>query len=295
MSPAIPTMTDAHDARQRLHDLLADRATCGLSLTETLELDALAAEHPDVDLDVVDRIAAELVLALGDDARVPPIPASLTNRLQKSMQRHQARRTGGSMRGITSPPSAPGSTPSYRADSRVAGSAASPWRAMIPWITAAAAVIIAAVALTMRGAPAEGGGTSSPWMLAERAADALRLPLSANDLGVTGEIVWSTHTQSGFVRLSGLQRNDPQRMQYQLWIFDAQRSARGEEMNAVDGGVFDIPETDDIIVPITPAIRVFDPALFAITSEPPGGVVRHDPQLDPQRYRILVTSAAQSS
>lgn len=294
MSPAISTMTDAHDARQRLHDLLADRATCGLSLSESLELDSLAADHPDVDLDDVDRLAAQLVLALGDDVPVPPIPASVTGRLQTILQQYQARRTGGSIGRITSLPAASDSTLAYRAETPIAGSAPTPWRAMFPWITAAAAVIIAAVALTMRGDPAQRPGTSSPWMLAERAADMRRLPLAANDLGITGEIVWSTQTQSGFVRLSGLQRNDPQQMQYQLWIFDAERSARGEAMNAVDGGVFDIPETDDVIMPITPAIRVFDPSLFAITSEPPGGVVRHDPQLDPQRYRILVTSAAQS-
>ncbi|MEM7228940.1 MAG: anti-sigma factor, partial [Planctomycetota bacterium] len=68
----------------------------------------------------------------------------------------------------------------------------------------------------------------------------------------------------------GLEANDPSVMQYQLWIFDAERSAD----HPVDGGVFDIPAGGgEVIVPIDPKLAVSDATLFAITVEQPGGVV----------------------
>ena len=47
-------------------------------------------------------------------------------------------------------------------------------------------------------------------------------------------------------------------------------------MNApliVDGGVFDVTSTGEVIVPITAKLRVDDATLFAVTVEQPGGVV----------------------
>jgi anti-sigma-K factor RskA len=88
--------------------------------------------------------------------------------------------------------------------------------------------------------------------------------------GVTGDVVWSTSTQRGFMRFKGLAVNDPKKLQYQLWIFDKAQ----DQKHPIDGGVFDIDlATGDVIVPITPKIRVQDATLFAITIEKPGGVV----------------------
>jgi len=49
--------------RERLLELLADRATQGLSAEESRELEALLREHPDVDADTLDRVAAAVYLA----------------------------------------------------------------------------------------------------------------------------------------------------------------------------------------------------------------------------------------
>ncbi len=88
--------------------------------------------------------------------------------------------------------------------------------------------------------------------------------------GVSGDVVWDDDRQEGYMRFTGLARNDPRREQYQLWIFDE----RGDERHPVDGGVFDIPgAAGDVIVPIQAKLAVRRPALFAVTIEKPGGVV----------------------
>ena len=52
----------------------------------------------------------------------------------------------------------------------------------------------------------------------------------------TGDVVWSNAKQEGYMRFSGLPKNDPTKQQYQLWIFDKDRS----DKTPVDGGVFEI-------------------------------------------------------
>lgn len=85
---------------------------------------------------------------------------------------------------------------------------------------------------------------------------------------VSGDVVWSSSYQKGFMRLIGLPINDPLQEQYQLWIIDPLR-----DDEPVDGGVFDISQPGEVIVPIQAKLRVTKPAAFAITIEKPGGVV----------------------
>ena len=89
-------------------------------------------------------------------------------------------------------------------------------------------------------------------------------------LGATGDVVWSARAQRGVMRIAGLQPNDRKRWVYQLWIFDKTRDQR----YPVDGGVFDIPEgAHEVFVPIDARLPVGEAVMFAITVEPPGGVV----------------------
>jgi hypothetical protein len=96
---------------------------------------------------------------------------------------------------------------------------------------------------------------------------------------VKGDIVWNNDLQKGFLRFRSAVRTDPQREQFQLWIFDKER-----EQFAVDGGVFNLednaidPKSGDIVIPINAKLKVFDPTLFAVTSERPNGVVVTDQQ-----------------
>ncbi len=88
------------------------------------------------------------------------------------------------------------------------------------------------------------------------------------------------------MRFRGLAALDPKKAQFQLWIFDKSR----DDKFPVDGGVFDVdPTTGDVIVPITAKLHVDKPALFAITIEPPGGVVVS------KREHIVLTAAVSSS
>ncbi len=87
---------------------------------------------------------------------------------------------------------------------------------------------------------------------------------------IGGDVVFCPQTQQGFMTIRGLVPNDPSVLQYQLWIFDAERDDRFP----VDGGVFDVLTGDDeTIVPIHAKLSVAKPVLFAVTVEPPGGVV----------------------
>ena len=91
----------------------------------------------------------------------------------------------------------------------------------------------------------------------------------------------SPGTQKGFMRFVGLAVNDPKQLQYQLWIFDKHR----DQAFPVDGGVFDITPSGEVIVPISAKLPVGEPTLFAVTVEKPGGVVVS------KRERIVVTAA----
>lgn len=109
--------------------------------------------------------------------------------------------------------------------------------------------------------------------LLANAGDAVELPWQATGdpaaTGAAGDVVWSHDRQVGFMRFRGLAVNDPSDHQYQLWIFDGSRDDRFP----VDGGVFDIDGSGEIIVPIRAKLEVEAPVLFAVTIERPGGVV----------------------
>ena len=85
---------------------------------------------------------------------------------------------------------------------------------------------------------------------------------------VNGNVVWSDSKQEGYMLLQGLPVNDPEVRQYQLWIVDPSR-----DTVPVDGGVFDIRETGESVVPIAAKLPIAKPAAFVITVEQPGGVV----------------------
>jgi len=236
----------------RLGELLADRALQGLDERERGELGRLV-EAESLRLELA---AAEVDRALGPLA-FEDLPASLRGRLEDDADAALARRPDRSDR----PPA------------RTVVARAFPW---LGWVAAAASLLFAAQARR------EGRGPT----LLERLAGVYPLQLSTTEhplsRGGGGELVWSGDRQEGYLALRGLAEVRPDRGIYQLWIFDATR----DERFPVDGGTFAVvDEGSTTLVPIRPSLQVRRPTLFAVTLEPPGGVVVSD------RKRVLLTAS----
>lgn len=106
-------------------------------------------------------------------------------------------------------------------------------------------------------------------------ADKIQLPLAQPkpDANViTGDVVWNNTKQEGYVRFQGLPVNDATKESYQLWIVDENQNPK----TPVDGGVFNVNEKGEVIIPIKATLKIGKPLMFAITKEKPGGVMVSD-------------------
>ena len=298
-------------SNEGLADLLAEFATSGLStadeqrLAHEAESEKYAAVHAASESlqFVAARIAcAELndVRAIDEGAPVLPVPADLATRIEAAVS-ERVRSSFDSRSPSDEPVDSPAMTPtrpmtdaaSIRRSSRPDRSHESsrgPVLARIaPWFVTAAACVLALIAWRQIDQNGSNEGPFNPsTFLAEHSdarefnfADALAADSGTEVRG--GTIAWSQEAQAGFMVLRGFAANTPSELQYQLWIFDAKRAARGEPFNAVDGGVFDISaatrdENGDYVIPFTARLPVLSASQFAITSEPPGGVVKHNPE-----------------
>jgi len=150
----------------------------------------------------------------------------------------------------------------------------------LTWLVAAAAIVLAVLGWWPRLTEFQGGVAAAGGLDQWRAERARARLLATAGVGhwawrvpaelASGDIVWDARSQRGFLRLQGFIPNDPERAQYQLWIFDAARDDR----YPIDGGVFDVaPGRDALIVPMHPTLPVSRAVAFAITVERPGGVV----------------------
>jgi len=244
-------------------ELLADKVTEGLSDADRKRLDALLEAEGDADLEALERTAAELTLALGEpreQQQSEPMPAELRERLAQAGRQWEARSRGAN-------PGATGSNTSVLG--RIGGGAG------LAWLTAAAAIAIALLGWLMLFTVITRPEERFPaYADVEARPDAVRVAWSPGPdplgEGVTGEVLWSDSAQAGWMVFRDLPPLDPNRNDYQLWIFDPTR-----DEHPVDGGVFNVrpDETGEVRVPIRAKLPVSSPTLFAITVEQPGGVV----------------------
>jgi hypothetical protein len=265
------TLPDFDD--RRLHELLAEQSLFELSREERDELRKLLASSS-IDPESFDYLAATAALAyLPDDAE--PLPADLKSRIVKSGEAFLRDQRQGQANAIVPaldrrPLPASGAAPASRRYVRE----------LIPWCVAAASVaalLLVSWQFSWRRPPVVPSPAESRAMLLKQAADVVQVPWTATTdptaTGASGDVVWSTAQQEGFLRFKGLAKNDPQKNQYQLWIFDGHQDQR----YPIDGGVFDVdPINGDVTIPIHSALRVADPQMFAVTLEKPGGVVVSD-------------------
>ena len=255
--------------RTRIEELLADRATGDLSPADAAELKELLREHPELDADAYERVAAELAAGL---AGIEPdtLPEALADRLVKDGE------------SFFTPDGSVGQAPDIRPGR-------APWVTWSGWVVAAAAAVAWFLALDSRAPVVE---PAAPPTVADVRSGLIDQAATLLDWTATedpaassasGDVVWSDAAQAGVMRIAGLEANDPGVNQYQLWVFDEER----DERFPVDGGVFDIPAgQDEVLVPIRVAVPVTKATLFAVTVERPGGVVVSD------RERIVLVAQA---
>lgn len=259
-----------------INDLLAARATEGLAREELTDLRNFLGNHEDEDYSDFDLAAAAVNL---HGLHLEPLPAQLRASIELNAAQWFAAPSAAT---ATAPltdltPPAPARPAAIRAENlppvsrpRLTVGQRAGW-----WL-AAAALLALALTFTWPYLNRRSGRTPAAQraQLLAKGSDVVAwqwsptgLPEGAN---VTGDVVWSPQEQRGFMRFRNLTPNNPQSFTYQLWIFDATR----DERYPVDGGYFDVAANqEEIVVPITAKLPVNQLALFALTIEPPGGVV----------------------
>lgn len=245
----------AQPPRDRLTELLADRALFGLDDSEQRELEELLAQEEllveEVDSESLERTLASAQLALL--GLVETMPAALAEKIA----------TTGRQTIATSAPPHGSVTPVQKVERM-------PRRELFAWFSAAAAIAVAFFALNR-------GPKSAAALRAELLNEPSEVTQVAWTAGsdptgqdATGNVVWHNDRQQGVMQFKNLAANDPSESQYQLWIFDSAQ----DEKYPIDGGVFNVPAGDEeVLVKINAKLPVVEPTLFAITVEKPGGVV----------------------
>jgi hypothetical protein len=279
--------TGPHDQPdEALVDLLVKQVTEGLSVAEARALDVLDSATVSAQLRALERAAAAVSLAgLAPEA----LPAALKARLE----REASALTGAA-------PTAPAVSAGVASFDRAPRAPAAPARraarsSSLGWFAAAASLVLALIGWlrhppevvapvadvhveppSLPPPPLEPTPAQARDALLAR-ADSVKITLGATKdpaaQGVTADVVWDPVTQQGFAHFAGLKSNDPQVLQYQLWIFDATRDKR----YPVDGGVFDVPaDSPEVVIPIRATLHIRQAAAFAVTVEKPGGAVVSD-------------------
>lgn len=259
---------------ERMMDLLADQALVGLSQEELRELETLE-KNADSDMEAHSlELAAAQISTIGIE-KDAEMPEHLFKKIVDDSKHHVA----AEQNVFTAP------RRSIGAESAVSGSAWS-W---LGWAVAAVACVALAVnVFTTRqdGRDVVGGPTPTPTPVVEKLTPAqmrqrlidTEQALARAEWGkgnvkesesISGDVVWSDAKQAGYLRVSGLPANDKTKQTYQVWIFDETQS----EKTPIDGGIFDVTETGEVIIPIDAKLNAKNPKAFAITIEKPGGVV----------------------
>jgi anti-sigma-K factor RskA len=266
--------------KEKMLELLSDRAIFELSDTELAELAELEKEFPELNDDSFELAAASIAMLNLETNE--PLPAHLRTKIASDAEKYFASQKAD--------PAAAAETPAEKDEEFQKTFTLEPKKSIWNWlgwaVAAAACVALAVNIYTTRTAQNEivratPTPTATPQIELSPAQERAQLLASAQDVlrsdwgdldpkkpqNVKGDVVWSNSAQKGFVRFSNLPVNDKTKEQYQVWIFDE------NQKHPVDGGVFDANEAGEIIIPIDPKIKVQKPKMFAVTAEKPGGVV----------------------
>ena len=241
----------------RLLDLLTISATQALSDRESSELDQLLAQQDRWEREDFELAATEIDLALqSTQPQAEAMPEHLKRRILNAAKSEKP-----ALEAVTATPASTSAPLAYAGWLAAAACLLlmfwTPWRTETPTAPAAAPTI-AELRDQLLGSD---GTVQLAWAP----------PEIEGYEQVRGDVVWNQELQQGFMRLSGLPKNIPAEAQYQLWIVDSSRDPK-----PIDGGVFDVLEDGEVIVPIDAKLMVNTAQAFAITLEQPGGVVVSD-------------------
>ena len=251
---------------ERLFDLLEKRTFDGLTPAEERELAELNGDG-DLSLDLT-----AAALSLSELNEIEPMPAHIRAKIEDDADEWFS----GAKTSVLKP---------VRSDSEGSTAGSNIW-SWLGWAVAVAAcLVLAANIYFTRVSPREvvqnpptptpNVENLSPAQMRERlvasASDIAKADIAAGKelYKPSGDIVWSDARQAGYIRITGLPKNDPGKEQYQLWIFDENQDPK----TPIDGGVFDVSSDGEIVIPINAKIKVKGAKVFAITVEKPGGVV----------------------
>ncbi|MEM9588900.1 MAG: anti-sigma factor [Planctomycetota bacterium] len=207
-------------------------------------------------------------------AEFESMPSHLFDAIRRQATRSDAQESGKEQREISDAP-IDRANPMDRGESALSSSTV-PRRELLAWACLAASLMVIA-SLWVSGRPAEPSTSLASLRsnLIAQADDLIQVDWSPGTTAlpeaVTGDVVWSTQRQEGYLRFDGLPVNDPAVRQYQLWIIDPKR-----DDEPIDGGVFDVGSDGEVVVKIDAKLRVLSPQVFAVTIEKPGGVVVSD-------------------
>ena len=242
---------------EHLHALLADRALQGADPAEEAALHCLLQHEPTLDAESFDRAAAALDIAL-QQGHQEAMPAHLLEKLQAlAANKKPEVQTDKPVIQLAT------TSPIPKANRRSAIATAVVWSG---WL-------VAAVVLLAMWLPSSPKMLSVEQLKQQQALVVPGVPGPGKDAkpSLTGEFIWDSKTQQGYMKLSGFAVNNPEKSQYQLWIFDDKDFTT---TTPIDGGVFNITNNKEVLIPIKPNLKVGKPHLFAITIERPGGVMQ---------------------
>jgi len=260
------------EEKEKLFDLLTQRAVYGLSVDEQRELDEMQIDNTYRD-GVSFELAAAAIAMTEVDARVE-IPAHIKSRILASADDYFIETEQSDIQ------------PTFAFEPR-----RSAW-SWLGWLVAAAACVALAVNIlwTRQQNPQviTSGPTPSPTvekldprkdfeaMLASAGVVKALIgppPKAPAELAqVAGDVVWSDAKQAGYIKVKGLPKNDTAKTTYQIWIFAKNQDPK----YPIDGGTFDVTVDGEVLIPIDAKIAARNPQKFAITAEKAGGVVVSD-------------------
>lgn len=249
---------EREEADDRLEELAVQALIDGVSEAEAEELEARARDAGSSLPQDLERIVAELTISLEPERTV--LPATLRTKLLRSAQAEV----------LTASQVTPPRTPVV-----VAPRGGLLLRlGLLGYGVAAAGLLLVFLNTRSEASPvAPPTPAEAARQLAGSGEGLLRASFEAvagnGYEEVTGEVLFRPDRQEGYMRFAGLPVNDPAVSQYQLWIVDPERDTK----HPVDGGVFDVVATGEVVVPIRAALSVPAPTVFVITVEKPGGVV----------------------